>query len=776
MSTLNPPQQYVVDAGLLESGFNCVLQMPTGTGKTWLAELAMASAMQRGRRVIYLSPLRALANELGDRWRERFRDVPVGVFTGETMGPGRTPERSPLEAQLLVMTPERLDACTRSWRSHWAWIPEVDLLIVDELHLLGDAHRGPRLEGAILRMLRLNPFLRLLGLSATLGNRVELANWLKGVEFHSAWRSIPVHWVVEKFRKASDKPALMAKQVQRCVQQGGKSLIFVQSRRRAEQLAQGLLAQGIRAAHHHAGLESAERRETERRYRAGEIDALLSTGTLEMGLNLPVRQVVLYDLQGFNGSDFIPLTINTVWQRAGRAGRPGLDEHGEVVLLSPGWTRDAERYLRPSFEPILSGLSEPRSLAEQVLAEVGSGLCRTRAQLCRVMRESLAHHQGRLADVGKSSDSMLRAGMLSEEDGILRTTRLGRIAVRQMLSPESVLHLAGWLKREDSAEFSFLDLLLVAASAPDCESDLSVDFEDLDELSEALASEQSHLLRGPHREVVGRLALPGRRLLGVLKKALVARAWTRAGDAALVARALSCYPYEVTRLAESMERLLTACVAILAPEMKEGVPVSFSPLYEKARALLAMVQHGVDEECVTLTFIKGIGATLASRLLQAGISDIEALANSEADEVAEVRGISAERAARWVAEAEGLLSTRSAFHFRETGPTLSILFSGWPVHLDPYRLRRAADLTVKPSRQAGLYQVTGGLEPHLTSATTCDCPDHSRGRICKHRLAVQLHEGESETVASLRLLQERGNELNALDLFDLWLSQPTGRL
>ena len=163
---LNPPQEEVVARGLLTSGFNCVLQMPTGAGKTWLAEQAIDSMLRAGARAIYLTPLRALANELVERWTRRFEGHEVGVFTGEYGQRQAYPV--PFDrARLLIMTPERLDACTRNWRSHWGWLPEVNLLVVDELHLLGERGRGPRLEGALMRARRLNPFLQLIGLSAT---------------------------------------------------------------------------------------------------------------------------------------------------------------------------------------------------------------------------------------------------------------------------------------------------------------------------------------------------------------------------------------------------------------------------------------------------------------------------------------------------------------------------------------------------------------------------------------------------------------------------------
>src|SRR5437870_2705217 len=83
-----PPQRAVLDRGLLSAGFHCVLQMPTGSGKTWLAEQAVGDVLGRGRRAVFLTPLRALADELAARWAARFAPTPVGVFTGD-FGPGR---------------------------------------------------------------------------------------------------------------------------------------------------------------------------------------------------------------------------------------------------------------------------------------------------------------------------------------------------------------------------------------------------------------------------------------------------------------------------------------------------------------------------------------------------------------------------------------------------------------------------------------------------------------------------------------------------------------
>ena len=780
-SRVSPPQAEVLARGLLNSGFSCVLQMPTGSGKTWLAEQAISSILASGRRAVYLSPLRALAVELSARWQRRFESSKVGVFTGDFGKAGTAYPVSFRDAQLLVMTPERLDACTRAWRAHWSWLPEVDLLIVDEFHLLGDHHRGGRLEGAISRLRRLNPFALVLGLSATLGNRRELADWLGGVEYGSEWRPVPIKWRVARYRQANEKPGILTTEVQRNVSAGGRSLVFVQSRRRAEELSRQLRTSGLRAGHHHAGLSRPERNAIEGGFRSGEMDVLVSTSTLEMGLNLPVRQVVLYDIQAFDGVDFRPLSTNSVWQRVGRAGRPGLDSEGEAVLLAPTWDREAARYSEGRFEPIRSGFADSRVLAEQVVAEVASGLSRTPLQLESVFAQSLAAHQKTLPEVGSVIEEMREAGMLrerTEHEGQggkmhLRATRLGRVASRHLLTPATIIRFRRMLESEE--ELTFLDLLLLAASSPDCDPVLPVDFEELDALASDLAQERTYSLRQQRDDIAEQLGVDGKRLLSALKMALVARAWTRSCDVREVAERYGCYPFEVTRLCESLQRLLLAMSAVLEdPEDKsehDGDDKAFVELRERLHALYRMMVGGLDEAAATLTLVVGIGPKTARRLVEADVEDIEDLALTEPADLAAVPGVSLERAKRWVIEAEDLVRTRSAFRYRETGPVAGLRPLGWPARVDPYRLRRALDLSVVADGDG--YLVAGGLEPHVVHGEpgdlVCDCKDAERGYGCKHGLAVRLHQGDEILWRFVRQLDADSAD-DKLNLFDLWFS------
>lgn len=792
-----PPQAHVTAAGLLSSGFSCVLQMPTGSGKTWLAERAVADVLASGRRAIFVTPLRALAAELASRWQRELAAHKVGVFTGDYGVAGRPYPVPFAEAELLVMTPERLDACLRAWRSHWSWLPLIDLVVVDELHLLGDPRRGPRLEGAILRLRRLNPFARVLGLSATLGNREELAAWLDGVEYGSTWRPIPLRWRVARYRKADAKPDLLLEEVQRVVRCGGKSLVFVQSRRRAETLARHLADHELRAAHHHAGLDHTCRSTVEQAFRSGTVDVLVATATLEMGLNLPVRQVVLYDLQVFDGTDFRPLSTSSVWQRAGRAGRPGLDPEGEVVLLAPAWDRSTDAYEAGRFEPIRSGLDMPAALSEQVVAEVASGLSRTPSQLRDTFAISLAARQARLPALDRVVASMCEAGMLTDRPlsdtdrgAPLRATRLGHIATRHLLSPATVLLFKKVLEANPTA--TLLDVLVLVTCADDCEPVLPVDFEELAALAEALRAEPAQLLATGNEVLLMTLGVSPRRLLAAFKMALVVRAWTRTGEVESVAERFGCYPFELRRLVESCGRLLLPMAAVLddpaqrqpdvdAPQTAIDPEADEEPaLLDRVRALGRMVAAGLCERTVTLTLVRGLGPKLARRLRAAGVEDIEDLALADEGELAQIRGLSAKRAALWIAEAESLVKSRSAFWLRELTPPLAVRQVTWPDGVDPYRLRRALELKVV-TREKATYTVSGGLEPHTVSrredTLACDCGDAAGGHLCKHQLAVRMHRGDRQLRQLAKDLATQQHDHEGVDLFDLWFSgrSPTTR-
>jgi helicase len=784
-SSLNPAQQAVIDHGLLDTGFSCVLQMPTGSGKTWLAARAMEGAIGRGFRAVYLAPLRALAEELLVTWQQRFGREHVGIFTGDYTRDGRKPPVAYDAARLMIMTPERLDACTRNWRSHWSWMPEVDLVVVDELHQLGDSGRGARLEGTLTRMRRLNPFCRFLGLSATLGNRGELADWWEGVEYQSDWRPVSLSWKIARYRKADEKPELLAREVEPVVRSGGQSIVFVQSRRRSEHLARSLTERGIAAQFHHAGLQHGVRRTTEEAFRKRQVSVLVATGTLEMGLNLPARQVVLFDLQGFDGEGFVPLSTNTVWQRAGRAGRPGLDSTGEVVLLAPAWDREVQRYADGKFERVRSGLSCPAALAEQILVEVQGGFSRSEAQLDRAMSKTLFAFQNKGLDVRRSVEEMTEAGMLEAEleegdlpgEERLHATPLGRLCVRHLLRPDTVLRINRFLRAHPTR--SALDILIVAAGTEDCEPRISVDFEELDQLGEALSGWDSQVLGRCSRALHQTLGIRGRQLLSAIKTAALLLRWTELGDVDSVAGEMGCYPFELLRLHESMDRLLQACCAIQrmidgrVGEQAEDLPKSAH--LNELETLQQMIRCGLPEEAAGLTKITGIGTQWARKLVSAGVANLADLSAKTPSELHALGGVSEERALRWIQEARERNSLCVVKNPTRT-TAIQVRRTEWSGNVDPYRLRRSLELTVARTA-VNRWLVSGGLEPHYVlsqeSGWVCDCLDHAKGNHCKHLIAVRRFQGDQEVLEAISQLQSSSDPSDPLNLMGLWFERDT---
>ena len=174
---LYPPQADAIEAGALE-GKNLVLASPTASGKTLVAELcARKHVVERGGRVLYMTPLRALAWEKYEEFqaysrveRRDGRRIRVGVSTGDL--DSRTTWIEGYD--ILITTNEKCDSLLRH-RS--PWMEGVTLVVADEIHLIG-GDRGPTLEVALARLRQLSPRLQMLALSATIRNPEEIAEWL----------------------------------------------------------------------------------------------------------------------------------------------------------------------------------------------------------------------------------------------------------------------------------------------------------------------------------------------------------------------------------------------------------------------------------------------------------------------------------------------------------------------------------------------------------------------------------------------------------------------
>jgi helicase len=768
----------------LESGFNVVMTMPTGSGKTWRASQAIKRCVETRKKAVYVSPTRALASELHARWSAEWPAVQCGIFTGDHIHEHQSAKC--VSSDVLVVTPEKLDLITRQWRHHWHWLPQVDLVVFDEIHLLADRNRGARLEAVIFRLRSLNPFARVICLSATIGNPEELARWLDGVCVKGMHRTIPLTWSTRIYSKADDKPRILMECLAPVISEGGKSIVFVQSKRRAEQLTEQLVSAGLKAQYHHAGLQLDRRAEVETGFRDRSFDVLVATATLEVGLNLPARQVVLYDLQQFQEGEFRPLSVISAWQRAGRAGRPGMDDRGEVIVMRARWEPD-KRYEVGKFEPVVSGLSSATDLAEQVVISVAAGFARSRLELDSILARSLCANQGRLPPLEPFVTLLVDAGFLAEVEVRgelrLRATNMGRICTRLMVSPECVLRIRGLLTT--SVHWTYFDLLLLASVAGDRDSLLSVDYEELEGLAALINSHRSAWLPQLLDSGLDGIAACGispRGMLSGLKAASALSTWTSTGSVEEVARQHHTYPGEIRRLQESCLRTLSTVIALIdLPSADEQgsdgslccpVPATTRDwLSKKVRRLTMMVEAGLDHSAVSLTLVSGIGKSWALRLVDAGIHDLEELAQSDPEQLVLLGRISTKRATQWIQEAASLLSSETLYAHQESETRARVCPGSQELDLEVYRLKRSWSLTVKPLDIPDTFLVTGGLDPHRVSLSggkkSCDCFDFAKGHVCKHLIAVRRQLADFDVLQADEALRS-SSQGSTFNLSSLW--------
>ena len=183
---LRPSQSKAIEAGLLDNK-SLLICTPTASGKTLIAELAMIkSILANNGKAVYIVPLKALATEKYKEFKRKYDGlIKVALSIGDS------DSNSYLESSdLIITTSEKLDSLIRHTAS---WIINISVIVVDEIHLLNDPSRGPTLEIVLTILKKLVKNAQLLGLSATIGNPKELADWLNATLVEDTWRPVKLH-------------------------------------------------------------------------------------------------------------------------------------------------------------------------------------------------------------------------------------------------------------------------------------------------------------------------------------------------------------------------------------------------------------------------------------------------------------------------------------------------------------------------------------------------------------------------------------------------------
>ncbi|OYR44650.1 DEAD/DEAH box helicase [Halorubrum sp. Hd13] len=526
---LYPPQAAAVDAGVCD-GANVVAAIPTASGKTFVAELGLLTADGPG---LYVCPLRALAREK----YEAFASLPgvdVGISTGDFDATGEALAGN----DVVVATSEKVDSAIRNGAD---WVDELACVVVDEVHLLGAERRGPTLEVTLATLRRRNPDVQVVALSATVDNPEAIAGWLDATLVESDWRPVDLRTgvavgghvdfddgtaidvaVADESNPETDgddddgldDTEVTAALVADTVADGGQCLAFVRSRTEAVALAERLAEDGLAGemgigsaaeaaadeveavdgtvtgrqladclrsgvAFHHAGLRSGHRSVVEAAFRDRDAACICATPTLAAGVNVPARRVVVRDQKRYAGSAMEWLPTLEVHQMCGRAGRPGLDPHGEAVLVGDEDTEAelVERYVEGEPEAVESKLADPASLRTHVLSAIATGFAETEEEILGVFEGTFYAREagaGGLADaVAVAVDDLVAAGMVRRETGGVDAYRLvatpvGETTSKQYVRPETGERIvAGLRTAAEMASATTLTVFEVICDTPD---------------------------------------------------------------------------------------------------------------------------------------------------------------------------------------------------------------------------------------------------------------------------------------------------------------------
>ncbi|SLM98357.1 DEAD/DEAH box helicase [Brevibacterium yomogidense] len=346
--TLYPAQEEAILSVL--AGENTIVATPTGSGKSMVALAALYYAVSTGRTAYYTAPLKALVSEKFFSLVEALGRENVGMVTGDSSVNA--------DAPVICATAEILANHALREGANL----DVALVVMDEFHYFGDPQRGWAWQVPLLEM----PQSQFVLMSATLGDTTEIQQRLTDLTGRdtayvgSAERPVPLEYdysrtaLLEKLAQlvAEDRaPVYVVSFVQARTIELAQSIVAANLTTRAQR---DLIAEEVRGFRfgkgfgvtlrrlvlagvgvHHAGMLPRYRRLVEHLTLKGLLSVVCGTDTLGVGINVPIRTVLLTSLTKFDGRRVRQLQVREFQQISGRAGRAGFDAVGYVVVQAP---------------------------------------------------------------------------------------------------------------------------------------------------------------------------------------------------------------------------------------------------------------------------------------------------------------------------------------------------------------------------------------------------------------------------------------------------------
>ena len=666
---LNPPQKKALKKGLLD-GKNLVIASPTASGKTLISEMAMLNHVKNDGKCIYIVPLKALASEKYDEFKEKYENL--GIKVAMTTGDLDSSEKWLGNYDIIITTSEKLDSLLR----HSAkWIKDISLVVTDEIHLLNDPKRGPTLE-IVLTKLKNMCNAQFLSLSATINNVDELADWLSAEYVKSDYRPIDLYKGTyhpdelnlegkkrQKIKKDKKSTLALCKDT---LKKKKQALIFRSTRRNAESTAKKLsknlnlkskdlvvlskkiknalssptkqckkLAKCIEggAAFHHAGLVYKQRKLIEDAFKKGHIKFIAATPTLAAGINLPAFRVIIRDQKRFDGYGMNYISVLEIQQMQGRAGRPKYDTEGEAILIAKN-KNDAkklwEKYIEGEPEPIFSKLAVEPVLRMHVLALIAENVCESDRQLKTFFDKTFFAHQyddlselhSKLENVTQKlkeynflekGDDFIKEGFEPafdlEKEKPLKATQLGKRVAQLYIDPKSANYLIKNMGKKK--DFEYLQMI---NSTLEMKPLLRVKGKEESELEERVEDKN---IKTP--EV---WSIEYEEFLKKFKTSLLLEAWINEKKEDYILENFKVAPGGLYYKKKNAEWLFYA-----AKEL--ALILNKKEMANEMNKMLLRIKHGVKQKLLPLIRIKNVGRIRARKLYKNGIKTRSQLKRSK---------------------------------------------------------------------------------------------------------------------------------------------------
>lgn len=677
---LYPPQADAIKKGLLRNK-NILAAIPTASGKTLIAELAMLKAITENGKALYIVPLRALASEKYDRFLQF--DI-LGVKTTISTGDFESKDEKLGDINdIIVTTSEKADSLLRN---KTAWMEQISVIVVDEVHLIDSSNRGPTLEMIITKFRKINPRIQIIALSATIGNANELGAWLDAELILSEWRPTDLREgvffedsVFFSSNNKDDKKQTIPKYsndistdlVIDIIKKDGQCLVFDNSRRNAIgvackasthiskyiskrtknallEIAKDIIESGETevaeilgacvkngVAFHHAGLNSNHRKLVEKGFKENKIKMIASTPTLAAGLNLPARRVIIKNYKRYDSQfGMQPIPVIEYKQMAGRAGRPHLDPYGESILIAKSdceYDALQKDYIYASPEPVLSKLGTEQAIRSHVLSLISTGFANNRDELMDFMTATFYSYQNDndflMQVVDECIEFLQSHEMIIKETnnlGEIRffSTKLGNVISCLYIDPLSGANIVDGLKKSDS--LTDLSLLHLICTAPDMRQ-LYLRSADYESINDFVVTHKSDFIQIPSQFK----AIEYEWFLGEVKTAILLKDWIDEMQITTITKKFNIGEGDV-RVFTELGRWLMHATTIIAGILNIN--------NDLAKILEKRIQYGVGNNLVELAKIRGIGRVRARLLYKNGFESKEDIKNADFKDISKIIG------------------------------------------------------------------------------------------------------------------------------------------